>query len=273
MKSRILKQRPGVAWLLGLASLGLVTAYVAVGAIHKAEQRTMVLVAARTIPADTLITANEVTHVAVTSSLVPSGAAINPQGVIGKYADTEIVQGSPLLPQDIAPASTVRELVRAYGMDFVGMTIAVPQSGLPDADVNPGDIVDLVGVYGSNHKVYTQWIAKRVPVLAVDTQNRKLEIAVPRADALAVAQDLAIGNVQVLLDPRPFEAAATVGGQGASGNGTKRAGIVPTTKITGTQGTNAAPPQGTHSTATHPTTTFASKSTYAQNTTNAAPKR
>lgn len=260
MKSRTLKQRPGVVWLLGLAALGLLTSWVIIGAIHKAERRTIVVVAATTIPEDTIITADELTHMAVTSSLVPSGAVTDPQTVIGKYADTEIVQGSPLLSLDVAPASTVRELIRTYGMNFVGMTIAVPESGIPNADVNPGDIVDLIGVYGDNQKVYTQWIAKRVPVLAVDTQNHKLEIAIPRLDALAVAQDVAIGNVQVLLDPRPFDGAILVNGQSAGNQGA--------------QVTNAAPLQTAHGTVTRgasignnaqPTTTFVSKSSYSQN--------
>nr|NNM90137.1 hypothetical protein [Bacilli bacterium] len=207
-KRKILKDRPGVVWLLGLAAIGLATAYVAISSIHGAEKMVVVLTAASTIPADTVITSAEVTSTSISASVVPPNAVQNSQAIVGKYADATIAQGEPILQSVVAPATTVRQLVRTYGMNFVGATVQLDPADLPITDVNPGDLVDLIGVYGTqNQQVYTQWIAQGVPVLAIDTTNTKIVLAIPQADALALVRDLTTGKVRVMLDPQPFNAA------------------------------------------------------------------
>ncbi len=164
-----------------------------------------VYVAAQTIPDDTIITASEIASVNISASVVPAGVIQDPQSIIGKYADATIVKGEPILQSVVASATTVRQLVRVYGMNFVGATVQLDPSDLPITDVQPGDLVDSVGVYGnSNQQVFTQWIAQGVPVLAVDTTNTRLVLAIPRADALSLARDLTTGKVRVDLDPQPF---------------------------------------------------------------------
>jgi Flp pilus assembly protein CpaB len=184
-----------------------VTAYVISTSIHSAEKMVLVYTAAQTIPDDTVITASEMTGVNISASVVPTGVIQSPQAVIGKYADATIAQGEPILQSDVAPATTVRQLVRTYGMNFVGATVQIDPSDLPITDVQPGDLVDLVGVYGTtqNQNVYTQWIAQGVPVIAIDTTNTKVVLAVPQVDALSLVRDLTIGKVRVLLDPQPFK--------------------------------------------------------------------
>lgn len=208
MKKRskiILRDRPGVVWLLGLAVLGLAAAYVLVTTIHRSEKVAHVYVAAHTIQANTPITREDITTENVSASVVPTGVVQNSQAIIGKYADATIIKGSPILRLDVAPASTVRELIRTYGMNFVGATVQLDPSDVPVSDVNPGDIVDLIGVYGTqNQQVYTQWIATGVPVLAVDTTNTKIVLAIPKNDAPDLVRDLTTGKVRVMLDPNPF---------------------------------------------------------------------
>ena len=195
-----------MVWLLGLAVLGLVVAYVISTSIHRAEKMVLVYTAAQTIPNDTVITASEITSVNISASVVPTGVIQSPQTVIGKYADATIAQGEPILQSDVASASTVRQLVRTYGMNFVGATVQLDPSDLPINDVSPGDLVDLVGVYGTqNQNVFTQWIAQGVPVIAIDTTNMKVVLAVPQVDALSLVRDLTVGKVRVVLDPQPFQ--------------------------------------------------------------------
>ncbi len=206
----LLRDRPGVVWLLGLAGLGILAAFVISTSIHSAEKMVNVYVAARSIPNDTIITANEITSVNISASVIPAGVIQNPQTITGKYADATIAKGAPILESDVAPASTVRQLVRTYGMNFVGATVQLDPSDLPIADVNSGDLVDLIGVYGTqNQQVYTQWIAEGVPVLSTDTTNSKIVLAIPRVDALNLVRDLTVGKVRVVLDPQPFKGAIT----------------------------------------------------------------
>lgn len=209
-RKSILRDRPGVFWLLGLAILGLVVAYVIGASIHGAEKSVRVYVAATTIPDDSLITANELTSVNISASVVPAGVIVDSQAITGKYTDATIAKGEPILASDVAPASTVRELIRTYGMNFVGATVQLQPSDLPITDVRPGDLVDLAGVYGvQNQQIYTQWIATGVPVLSVDTTNAKIVLAIPQTDALNLIRDLTVGKVRVLLDPNPFQGAVT----------------------------------------------------------------
>lgn len=202
----LLRDRPGVVWLLGLAGLGILVAFVISTSIHSAEKMVNVNVASSLIPNDTIITANEMTSVNISASVVPAGVIQDPQAIIGKYADATIAKGEPILESDVAPASTVRQLVRTYGMNFVGATVQLDPSDLPVADVNPGDLVDLIGVYGTqNQQVYTQWIAEGVPVLSTDITNSKMVLAIPQDDALNLVRDLTVGKVRVVLDPQPFQ--------------------------------------------------------------------
>ncbi len=208
----ILRDRPGVIWLVGLAALGFVTAYVIGTSIHSAEKMATVYVAAQTIPDDTIITASEIASVNISASVVPSGVIQDPQSIIGKYADATIAKGEPILQSVVAPATTVRQLVRVYGMNFVGATVQLDPSDLPITDVEPGDLVDLVGVYGTqNQQVYTQWVAIGVPVVAVDTADSKVILVIPRADALSLVRDITVGKVRVLLDPNPFKGVVNFG--------------------------------------------------------------
>lgn len=207
-RKNMLKDRPGVLWLVGLGVLGLAVAFVITSAISGAEKATIVYVAAQSIPDDTVITAQDIGTTKISASVVPQNAVQNLQSIIGKYADSTIAQGEPILQSDVAPAITVRQLVRTYGMNFVGATVELDPSDLPIADVNPGDLVDLIGVYGNqSQNIYTQWIAQGVPVIAVDTANTKIVLAIPQIDALTLVRDLTTGKVRIMLDPQPFNGA------------------------------------------------------------------
>ena len=201
----LMRDRPGVIWLIGLALLGFIVAYITITSLHSAEKMAMVYVASETITSDTIITANEITATQISSSVVPAGAIQNPSSVVGKYADATIAKGEPILNSVVAKATTVRQLVRTFGMNYVGAAIELDQSDISISDINPGDILDLVGVYSTqNQQVYTQWIAVGVPVIAVDTTNSKVVLAIPREDALSLVRDITVGKVRVMLDPRPF---------------------------------------------------------------------
>ncbi len=203
----VMRNKAGMVWIGGAAVLGLIAAGVINASVHGAEKMTTVYVAAQTIPDDTIITANEISIAHTSSAMVPTGAIADPSKVVGKYADATIAKGEPILQSVVAPASTVRQLVRVYGMNYVGATVQLESSDLPVADVVPGDLIDLAGVYGTqNQQVYTQWIAQGLPVLAVDTTNDRLVFAIPQVDALTLTRDIEVGKVRVFLDPQPFRA-------------------------------------------------------------------
>jgi Flp pilus assembly protein CpaB len=223
-----MRDRKGVIWLVGLVVIGVAAAAVINVSIHSAEKMVTVFTAASTIPDDTVITRAEITTTQTPSTLVPAGAITDLATVIGHYADATIAQGEPILQSVVAPASTVRQLVRVYGMNYVGAAVQLSSSDLPITIINAGDLVDLAGVYGTQQQqVYTQWVAQGVPVLSVDTANDRIVLAIPESDALTLVRDLTVGKVRVLLDPQPFKSVSF-------GANTSSSNTVPAIKTTNT---------------------------------------
>lgn len=201
------KARSGILWIVGLGVLGFIIAFILISTIQGAVSRTQVWVATSTIPANTKIKSNEISQVSVPTVLVPSGSVLNSKNLVGLYSDSIIASQTVIVGSEVAPATTIRQLIRIYGMNFVGATLQIDPSDVPISDIQPGDVVDLVGVYteGQSNTVKTQWIATGVPVLGVDTtSNPKVILAIPEKDALSLTRDITTGKVRVMLDPNPF---------------------------------------------------------------------
>lgn len=203
MQTKKLKVRPGTLWIGGLAALGLVTAWAINAAVSSSVHLVPVYVATQTIHSNTLITSSDMAKRMVQKSLVPPGSVAEPP--TGVYANATIYSGQVIVASDVTNDGTVRQLVRRYGEGYVGVAVQLDPADLPIQDVQPGDIVDVIGLFEpkANH-ITAQYVAIGVPVLAVDTATHKLVLAVPRSEALTMSKALVIGKVKVVLDPHSF---------------------------------------------------------------------
>lgn len=195
----------GALWLGLLAGIGLAIGLVADATIKKATHMVPVYVAATKIPVDTKIQPGHLRKELRPEAGVPKDAIKDPAEAVGKYAGTTILPGQVIEKGAIANATTLRELVRQYGQDYVGMALQLDSQDMPIDQIRPGDLVAFLGTFQeSGRSISTRLLASRVPVLAVNSSEKKIIVAVPRADAIALARDKAAGKISVVLDPREF---------------------------------------------------------------------
>jgi len=197
-------------WLLLAGVSGLVIALVIISNINKYHDLVTVYTAADDLKVDLPMSKESLTAEQWPRHLVPEDAITDPAEVDGKYASTTILKGQIVEKRAISDATTLRELVRKYGMEFGTLTIPLEQSDIPVEQIHVGDTINLIGTFtkGGGKDVKSTYVAENVPVIDVVNDNKsgvgKITVAITRPDALLVARDLAMGKVRIMLDPRPF---------------------------------------------------------------------
>ncbi len=198
-------------WLLVAGISGLVIALIITSSMTKYQDLVTVYTASEDLKVDWPISKERIVSEQWPRHLVPEDAITDPADVDGKYASTTILKGQIVKKAAIADASTLRELVRKYGMEFGTLTIPLEQSDIPVEQIHVGDTINLIGTFtkGGGKDVKSTFVAENVPVIDVvnDTKSGvgKISIAIKRSDALLVTRDLAMGKIRVMLDPRAFD--------------------------------------------------------------------
>ena len=196
----------GALWLAVLVGIGLVIGVVADGMIKKATHLVPVWVAAKEVPVDHVLEIGDIKKELRPEMSIPKTAIRDPAEVVGRYTITRILPGQIIERGMVSSATTVREVVREFGEDYVGMAVQIEPQDMPISAIRPGDLVALIGTFQDQKKITTKLLATRVPVLSVDERDRKIIVAVPRLNALMLARDKASGRISVVLDPLPYEA-------------------------------------------------------------------
>ncbi|HHY68224.1 MAG TPA: pilus assembly protein CpaB [Alicyclobacillus sp.] len=195
----------GALWLALLAGIGIVIGLVAASTIQRATHQVPVWVAAQKIPVDQKIKMEDLRKELRPEGGVPADAIKDPAEVVGKYAGATILPGQVIEKGAVADATTMREVVREYGLGYVGMAVQIDSQDMPIDQIHPGDLVAFLGTFQESGKVVTtRVLASRVPVIAVSDSEKKIIVAVPKENAVELARDKAAGKISVVLDPNRY---------------------------------------------------------------------
>lgn len=160
---------------LGLGALGL--AVVAALAIHAylsglasravRPVTTPVLVAARTLPAHTLLTAAMVRMAAFAPATAPVGALTTPAAALGKITLAPVYAGQPLVAADLSGTGAPASLSYAVAPGQRAITLAVGATNGVGEMIVPGDHVDILVTFSGGGVTTVDTLAQDVLVLAV----------------------------------------------------------------------------------------------------------
>lgn len=144
---RALRRRRRLLVLLLCACLIALALPPLAAAVQPADRRGVAVVAAAVdVPAGTALAATDLTTVRVAATLVPAGAATDPDALLGTRTSTEIPAGSPILPAMLRaeaaaelPAGEVAMVITAPGVlagqlgpgTPVELLAGMPESGVP----------------------------------------------------------------------------------------------------------------------------------------------
>ncbi|GIM47673.1 hypothetical protein DNHGIG_32220 [Collibacillus ludicampi] len=196
----------GAMWLGLLVGIGLVIGWIAQTTIQKATHMVPVWVAANKIRVDQKIQPSDLRKELRPEGGVPGDAIKDPQEVVGKYTATTILPGQVIEKQAVADATTMREMVRQYGLNYVGMALQLDSQDMPIDQIHPGDMVAFLGTFNEGAKVVTtNLVASHVPVISVSEAEKKIIVAVPLEKSKELARDKAAGKISVVLDPQAFQ--------------------------------------------------------------------
>lgn len=160
-----------------------------------------VLVARATIERGSIIAADELARVSVSTDLALSPVAGSElEAIVGKRAAVDIAKGSLLTPE-----SMTTELVPAEGQSVVGVALTPEQA--PGLSFRPGDLVRVVltPAQGEDPPAGPPEFstAEVVSVRVVEaTGQRVVDLLVPHAEATVLAARIASGNVALVVDSR-----------------------------------------------------------------------
>jgi len=233
-----LKGKTGLIWIGGVVLIGLILGFMVQSTVNAANHLVTVYVAARDIAVDTVVQQKDVKKELRPATYLPADAIKDPNQVVGKYTATAILSEQVVKQRAVTDAATLRQMIRRFGLNFVGMTLPVDQSDISLTDIFPGDTIDILGTFTEGQNVIrTRYVAENVPVTAIDQPDKKIMLALAHDAAPEVARDLAAGKLRIVLDPRAFDkqlATTTVNnGQQAP------------SQAVGTQSTQSAPSSST----------------------------
>ncbi|EGL15058.1 MULTISPECIES: SAF domain-containing protein [unclassified Paenibacillus] len=205
----MLKSKTFIGWLLAIAIVGFVLGLFILNTTQKISNLVPTYVAIKDIPVDTVIEEKDFEKVLWPKSYIPEDAIKDPKEAAGKFTYTTILKGQVIKNAAVSDAKTMREVVRKFGLDYVGMAIPIENTDLPIEHVKAGDTVDIIGTFNETKKeggqeIITKYVAENVPVTAVVPTGNKVMIAVGKAQAKDVARNLAAGKIKVLLNPNSY---------------------------------------------------------------------
>jgi len=200
-------------------------------------QTTPVLVAAREIPAKTVLTAADVKVQEYNVDSKPAAALSKPEDAIGKIAVQNISVGEPMLPTKFAdPKSPTFVVIPSNFLDpngaiksdtpnFRAMSITIPDAAAVGGALAPGDVVDLMFtlqfdpakfLLSPDPKKQTQdfsakIILERVPILARLASVYTIRVDTVTAERIAYIQAAGGQLAFILRAPKDERAAGTSG--------------------------------------------------------------
>jgi hypothetical protein len=216
------KKKGGWYWLIGVIAVGLILGFSILQGIQVANHMVSVYVAVKDVPVDQVIKKTEFdsyfTKVQRPQSTVPSDAVKDPNQVFEKYSATRILKDQILQQGAMSDARTMREVIRRFGLDFVGMSIPLENTDFPTEEIHAGDVVDIIGTFNDHQIITSKYVAQQIPVTGVIKEGNRVIVAVPRLDAVELSRNLAAGKIRLVLDPHafPITSNGTEGGNGAA---------------------------------------------------------
>ncbi|MBD3246287.1 MAG: Flp pilus assembly protein CpaB [Candidatus Omnitrophica bacterium] len=111
-------------------------------------QAVRVVVATRDIPRETTITSDMIAQDVANKGEFQRGDLTNPQSVIGKMADVDILRGQHINRSMLRSIENFRYLSQRVPNGMRAMTIPVDQISAIEGLIKPGDKVDIVGSFG-----------------------------------------------------------------------------------------------------------------------------
>ncbi|MCC9305592.1 SAF domain-containing protein [Kitasatospora sp. RB6PN24] len=193
------RRRPAVLAM----SVALIAAGGLGGAVlyNSTGQRIAVLALARDVPYGQPLTAQDlvVARIASDPALAPISAS-DLNRAVGRRATTDLHRGSLLLAADLTSALVVQP-----GMQEVGLPVHPSQ--LPAVGVQLGEQIEIVQL-GDNGGGAPQTMNAVVAQTGKGGDSQVIDVAVPPADAVKLAQWAAGGKFQIILAPKPGGSAA-----------------------------------------------------------------
>lgn len=205
------RRSPAVWW--SAAALVALVAAARVGSIDDAAEARRaswgtpvpVVVAARDLPAGTVLGDGDVVTTSWPDAVVPAGALVSPP--LGRTTSAAIMAGEAVVADRVAPdglSDVAALLPPGWRAVAVPPSSAGFGSGAPPLQV--GDRVDVLATFdaldltdGSNDPTPTEPVAEGALVVDVDPDGGPITVAVPTADAPDVAFAVARGIVTLTL--------------------------------------------------------------------------
>ncbi len=156
--------------------------------VAKTEDTVTVMTAALTIPYGHKVEPQHLKQIEMPESVIPNGTVSNPDELIGKVAQTEIIQGEILMAarfSEHAQGSTLASLIEPTKR---AITVRVNDVVGVAGFLLPGNRIDILASRVINKRAYTRTLIEDLKVLAVDqtaTTNEKDPVIV-RAVTLEV---------------------------------------------------------------------------------------
>ncbi len=205
-------------------------------AVAPVIETTNVLVAAREIPAKTILTLADLKVQAYNVDAKPAAALVKAEDAVGKVTIVPISVGEPLLASKFSdPKNPVFVVIPATALsadgaiksdtpNFRAMSITVPDANAVGGIIAPGDVVDLLYAFNLDPiKVFdkpkptqtadfsVKIILERVPILARTLASYTIRVDALTAERLAYVQASG-GQLSFLLRaPKDERAAGTTG--------------------------------------------------------------
>lgn len=211
-------KKGGWYWLLGVIAIGFVLGFSILQMIQVANHMVSVYVAVKDIPVDQIIQESDFKKEQRPQSTVPADAIKDPNEMVGKYSATRVLKDQVMQQGAVSDARTMREVIRRFGLDFVGMSIPLENTDFPTEQVHAGDVVDIIGTFNDHQVITSKYVAQQIPVTGVIKEGNRVIVAVPRLDAVELSRNLAAGKIRLVLDPHAFPVTSngTEGGNGAT---------------------------------------------------------
>jgi Flp pilus assembly protein CpaB len=163
----------GIALVCGL--LAAIGAYLWIGQqskpVVKAPETVEVSVPIQTIPAQTDLMPEMFKKVSMEKSQVPVNTVVNLQDLVGRVSRQELVMDKPILADQIAIRSSELGLAYTIGTGQRAMSVALDIVASVCDYIQPGNRVDIIGVFAVQGKVVTRTLVQDVLVLGVGTST------------------------------------------------------------------------------------------------------
>lgn len=168
-------QRLLVATALGLATSGALFYYVN-GTAKEADAgvpKGPVLVTVAPIPANSKVTADQVTVETRPVSFIPQGAVLTPEEVVGRVSKAELFPGEAVIDAKFYPPGQEAAMVLPVPPGKRAVTVAVDEVVGVAGFVQPGSVVDVVGTLDIDNQPVSKVLLQKIQVLAIAQDYEK----------------------------------------------------------------------------------------------------